>query len=103
MRAQGDQRLTRRDFVKSGTIGAALLAGRGIFAASEPGAPPKKKRPRKKRVRRVPVGLQLYSVRKDCEKDLPGVLKAVGEMGYKGVEFAGYYGRSAKELRTMLD
>ncbi|MDQ2800641.1 MAG: sugar phosphate isomerase/epimerase [Armatimonadota bacterium] len=51
----------------------------------------------------IPIGLQLYSVRDDCAHDLPGVLKAVGEMGYAGVEFAGYYGRTAQELRTMLD
>lgn len=49
------------------------------------------------------IGLQLYSVRDDCAKDLPGVLKAVAKMGYTGVEFAGYYGRSAEELRKMLD
>jgi sugar phosphate isomerase/epimerase len=52
---------------------------------------------------RLPIGLQLYSVRKDCAEDLPGVLKAVARMGYEGVEFAGYYGRSAQELRSMLD
>jgi len=48
------------------------------------------------------VGLQLYSVRADCAKDLPGVLKAVAQMGYTGVEFAGYHGRSAEELRKLL-
>jgi sugar phosphate isomerase/epimerase len=52
---------------------------------------------------RIPIALQLYSVRKACEQDLPGTLKAVAEMGYEGVEFAGYYGRSAPELRAMLD
>ena len=31
------------------------------------------------------------------------MLAAVGKIGYKGVEFAGYHGRSAKELRAMLD
>src|SRR5947207_15214243 len=51
----------------------------------------------------IMIGLQLYSVRDDCAKDLPGVLKAVAKMGYTGVEFAGYYGRSAQELRAMLD
>ena len=51
----------------------------------------------------IPIGLQLYSVREDCTKDLPGVLKAVAGMGYAGVEFAGYYGRTAPELRRMLD
>lgn len=49
------------------------------------------------------VGLQLYTVRADCAKDFPGVLKAVAKMGYTGVEFAGYFGRSAPELRKMLD
>jgi sugar phosphate isomerase/epimerase len=52
---------------------------------------------------RIPIALQLYSVRKDCEQDLPGTLKAVAAMGYEGVEFAGYYGRTAPELRAMLD
>ena len=51
----------------------------------------------------IPVGLQLYSIREDCQKDLPGCLSAVAKMGYDGVEFAGYYGRSAAELRKMLD
>src|SRR5271165_6373891 len=49
------------------------------------------------------IGLQLYTVRDDCAKDFPGVLKAVAKMGFSGVEFAGYYGRSAEELRQMLD
>ena len=49
------------------------------------------------------VGVQLYSVREDCVKDLPGVLEALAKMGYTGVEFAGYYGRTAPELRKLLD
>jgi sugar phosphate isomerase/epimerase len=52
---------------------------------------------------RIPIALQLYSVRHDCERDLPGTLAAVAKMGYDGVEFAGYYGRSASELRAMVD
>jgi len=51
----------------------------------------------------IPIGLQLYSVRDDCARDLPGVLKAVAGMGYAGIEFAGYYGRTASELRALLD
>lgn len=49
------------------------------------------------------VGLQLYTVRDECAKDFPAVIKAVGKMGFTGVEFAGYYGRTAQELRKMLD
>ena len=44
------------------------------------------------------VGLQLYSVRGDMEKDFYGTLKAVKEAGYDYVEFAGYYGKSARNL-----
>ncbi|MBC8102825.1 MAG: sugar phosphate isomerase/epimerase [Cytophagales bacterium] len=52
---------------------------------------------------RIPVALQLYSVRGDCARDLPGTLKAVAEMGYEGVEFAGYYQNEAPALKQMLD
>jgi sugar phosphate isomerase/epimerase len=52
---------------------------------------------------RIPIALQLYSVREDCQKDLPGTLASVAGMGYEGVDFAGYYGYEAKELRAMLD
>ncbi|MDW8106469.1 MAG: sugar phosphate isomerase/epimerase [Armatimonadota bacterium] len=51
----------------------------------------------------VKVGVQLYSVREDCQRDLPGTLQAIAQMGYKGVEFAGYYGYDAATLRKMLD
>lgn len=51
----------------------------------------------------MPLGLQLYSVREDCQRDLPGTIAAVAKMGYRGVEFAGYYDRKAAELRKMLD
>jgi sugar phosphate isomerase/epimerase len=52
---------------------------------------------------KIPIALQLYSVRQDCENDVIGTVKAVAKMGYEGVEFAGYYNRSAKELRSILD
>jgi sugar phosphate isomerase/epimerase len=51
----------------------------------------------------IPIALQLYSIREDAAKDLPGVLEAVAKMGYAGVEFAGYYGHGAADIRKMLD
>lgn len=51
----------------------------------------------------IPIALQLYSVREQCAQDLPGTLAAVAKMGYVGVEFAGYHGRSAQELKKLLD
>jgi sugar phosphate isomerase/epimerase len=49
------------------------------------------------------VALQLYTVREPAEKDMIGTLKKVAEMGYKAVEFAGFGGVPASELRTALD
>jgi sugar phosphate isomerase/epimerase len=49
------------------------------------------------------LGLQLYSVRDEAEKDLPGVLDTVAEMGYRGVEFAGFFGHGLGQLRRHLD
>lgn len=51
----------------------------------------------------IPIALQLVSVHSDCEKDLPGTLEAVANMGYQGVDFAGYYGFEATEIRNFLD
>lgn len=52
---------------------------------------------------KIPIALQLYSVRDACAEDLPGTLKKVADMGYDGVEFAGYYDYAATDLRTLLD
>jgi sugar phosphate isomerase/epimerase len=51
---------------------------------------------------RVPIGLELYSVREDLARDPKGTLKRVAEMGYDGVEFAGFP-LPADELRGILD
>ena len=53
--------------------------------------------------KRIPIAVQLYSVRGECQKDLPGTLKAVAKMGYEGVEFAGYFNYSAADLRKMVE
>ncbi|HLK14360.1 MAG TPA: sugar phosphate isomerase/epimerase [Fimbriimonadaceae bacterium] len=55
------------------------------------------------RARHYLIGLQLYTVRDQMAKDVPGVLKSVAQMGFTGVEFAGYYGYTAEQLRKMLD
>lgn len=83
---------SRRNMLKLG-IGAAGLLAAGV----------KPLRAEVKIAKKIPIGLQLYSVRDACGKDLPGVLAAVAKMGYQGVEFAGYHGRKAEELRKMLD
>ena len=49
------------------------------------------------------VALQLYSVREDMKADLEGTLKAVKEMGYDGVEFAGLFRKDAKQIRQLCE
>ena len=59
------------------------------------------------KTKRVPVGLELYSVRDQLKQDLPGTLRAVAKMGYEGVEFFSPYfdwtPDYAKEVKKMLD
>src|SRR5690349_22731369 len=57
--------------------------------------------------RDVPVGLELYSVRAELAKDLPGTVAAVGKMGYEIVEFYAPYldwtSETARSVRKVLD
>lgn len=52
---------------------------------------------------RPQVGIQLYSVRDRCERDFLGTIREMAEIGYQYVEFAGFYGVSARDLRAALD
>ena len=54
-------------------------------------------------MKKFKIGLQLYSIREDMEKDMDSALRQVKEMGYDCVEFAGYFGHSAEEVKAMLD
>ncbi len=54
-------------------------------------------------MKQIPVGYQLYSAREDAQKDLAKVCRDVKALGYDGVEFAGFFGRSAGEIRAMLE
>lgn len=49
------------------------------------------------------LSIQLYSLREESAKDFVGVLEYVAQLGLQGVEFAGYYGLRAEELRSHLD
>lgn len=51
----------------------------------------------------LPVAVQVYSVRNEAEADLYNTLKAIKEMGYDGVEFAGLYGNKPEDIKKMLD
>jgi sugar phosphate isomerase/epimerase len=80
--------LTRRSFL--------AMAGALPFAASAVA-----------QTKKIPIGLELYSVRNELMKDLPGTVTAVAKLGYEIVEFYSPYFDwtvdQAKEYRKLLD
>jgi sugar phosphate isomerase/epimerase len=86
----------RRTFLTTlGAATAALATGNRVASAL-----PMTNAGRKKLER---IGIQLYTVRRQAAADLPGTLAALGKIGYKEVEFAGYYNHAAVDIRAMLD
>ena len=85
---------SRRQILTMGAgAAAACMTGTGLVRRSSAAVPAK-----------IPIGLELWSVRHQCENDLPGVLKAVAEMGYDSVEIAhSYYGHDAATWKKLLD
>jgi sugar phosphate isomerase/epimerase len=49
------------------------------------------------------VGVQLYTVREAMKTDFEGTIAKVAAIGYKEVEFAGYFNHAAKDVRAVLD
>ncbi len=84
----GDERISRRAFCALAAGAAGAVASRG-------------------QAKQLPVGLEMFSVRHQLEKDLPGTVKAVAGMGYQGLEFfAPYFSWKpdyAREVRKQLD
>ena len=52
---------------------------------------------------RLPVALQVYSVRDEAENDFRSTMRKVKEIGYDGVELAGLYGLAPSEVKSVLD
>ncbi|HVZ82663.1 MAG TPA: TIM barrel protein [Terracidiphilus sp.] len=80
---------SRRTFLKitGAAAAAAMLGSRAAQAAKL----------------HVPLGLQLYSVRNLLPKDFAGTLHALSALGYKEVEAAGYYNKSALDFRHAMN
>jgi sugar phosphate isomerase/epimerase len=80
--------MDRRRFL--GTVTAASLLTRRIAWAADD--------------RKIQtIGLQLYTVRHLMKHDFEGTLAKVAEIGYREVEFAGYFDHPAKDIKAMLD
>ena len=103
-----DASLSRRAFLAS-AVGTAALTVAAVsdapFVATLHAGERHRSAPRAPRT--YPIGIELYAVRRELARDLPGTLRAVKEMGYQVVEFyAPYLGWTipfAKDVRTQLD
>jgi sugar phosphate isomerase/epimerase len=83
--------LTRRDALRlGGGAAASVVLAPAIRATAAPW-------------KAIPIGTQLWCVRLRLAKDIPGTLKAVGELGYEAVELENAFGRSGLEWKTYLD
>src|SRR5215218_5348180 len=82
--------MNRRSFVKRVMLGAA-----GAACLPEPCAAYAKRKLSK-------IGMQLYTVRRELAKDFEGTLAKVAALGYREVEFAGYFGHKAAEVKPLL-
>jgi sugar phosphate isomerase/epimerase len=52
---------------------------------------------------RISMGLEIYSLREQAQKDFPGTLALIRKLGMREVEVSGLYGHTAREFRSMLD
>ena len=92
---------SRRSFLQ--VLGAGLVTPFTMQSGNPPiGASPGAKASQMFSAFGGALGLQLYSLRQQMEKDVPGTLKMVREWGLSEVETAGYYGRTAKQFAEEL-
>jgi sugar phosphate isomerase/epimerase len=84
---QKEMTISRRTFLGHMAAGV-LIAGRAGGAAAN-------------RIARL--GVQLYTVRDLMAKDFEGTLAKVAAIGYKEVEFAGYFNHSPQDVKAILD
>jgi sugar phosphate isomerase/epimerase len=83
--------MNRRTFFETATAAATatLLTSRLGWAATE------------HKIEKI--GVQLYTVRDQMKADFDGTIAKVAQIGYKEVEFAGYFGRTGQQVRAVLD
>src|SRR5689334_13263642 len=103
--ASSSQPLSRRNFLAiSGLIPAAIAAQ---FSATGSVSAAQSAITDSAISKKIPIGLELYSVRDELARDLPNALKQVAKMGYEVVEFYSPYFKwtapYAKDVRSQMD
>jgi sugar phosphate isomerase/epimerase len=88
--------MNRRSFLETCLGGAAVGAGALLSQRLAWGAAPGEHKLDR-------IGVQLYSVRDAMARDFDGTVAKVAAIGYKEVEFAGYFGKTPKEVRAVID
>jgi sugar phosphate isomerase/epimerase len=80
--------MNRRNFIETSLL-ASLMGAHPSWAAA---------------VHRIErIGLQLYTVRELMKQDFEGTIAKVAQIGYKEVEFAGYFDKSPRQVRAVLE
>ena len=102
--------MERRDFLRTAALSTLTAVSLSPLVSAQNGAILQRLRARQQQLfgrrragKKVLISVQLYSVRDAAARDLAGTLDKIAKMGYDGVEFAGYYGIDAKDIRKMLD
>ncbi len=78
-------------------ISSLLMAAAAMFMVSCGGNAQK---PAEAAAEKLPIAVQLYSVRGDMEADFKGTLQKVKALGYDGVEFAGLFGNDPAQVNA---
>lgn len=94
--------MDRRSFIKSSAV--AGLSGMALFGAGcarqeEPAVEAEEELTGSV----ASIGLQLYTVRSLMQEDFAGTIERVAAIGYKELEFAGYFDHSPADVRTLID
>ncbi|MFT8321766.1 MAG: sugar phosphate isomerase/epimerase [Bacillus sp. (in: firmicutes)] len=53
-------------------------------------------------MKKIPIAVQMYSLRKESAQDFAGTLQGVADLGFDGVELAGYGGNTSKKVSALL-
>jgi sugar phosphate isomerase/epimerase len=108
--------MERRTFLRTAALSALAAASMSPLSLGQPGqrlqqAREGREQRRQERrqpnaaTKKIPIAVQVYSVRNAVQADPAAGLEKIAKMGYEGIEIAGggFYGKTGKELRKMLD